>query len=258
MSESLAAAQVSAAARGMDLATAVGKAGGLGLISLVAEASTTAGIQVVKWLARERLNEEAFLQTMRAYQDFAHPNTNGQVILAQLQIGASKLFGLQLVMPGALGSTILRDKELRWVATTEAVMLKYHLPAAVEKTFIDIFLMRAYPNESRQSRLFFAKEQIHAVVQKMTDSIHLHTVNAGLEISPLPEEFEKFVGHRMVAQDFARAVHSIQERSGTDIVVQVKYFAADLLCWIYNHWDGVLAITFWDLESVDDMARPST
>ncbi|EPE36567.1 hypothetical protein GLAREA_08730 [Glarea lozoyensis ATCC 20868] len=243
MSESLAAAQVSAAARGMDLATAVGKAGGLGLISLVAEASTTAGIQVVKWLARERLNEEAFLQTMRAYQDFAHPNTNGQVILAQLQIGASKLFGLQLVMPGALGSTILRDKELRWVATTEAVMLKYHLPAAVEKTFIDIFLMRAYPNESRQSRLFFAKEQIHAVVQKMTDSIHLHTVNAGLEISPLPEEFEKFVGHRMVAQDFARAVHSIQERSGTDIVVQVKYFAADLLCWIYNHWDGVLAVS---------------
>jgi hypothetical protein len=81
----LQAAQMAAAARAMDLTTAIGKSGGLDLISLVAEAGTTAGIQVVKWLARERLNEEAFLQAMRAYQNFAHPNSNGQVILAQLQ-----------------------------------------------------------------------------------------------------------------------------------------------------------------------------
>jgi len=64
----------------MDLTTAIGKSGGLDLTSLVAEAGTTTGIQVVKWLARERLNEEAFIQTMRAYQNFANPNPNGQVI----------------------------------------------------------------------------------------------------------------------------------------------------------------------------------
>jgi hypothetical protein len=240
---SLQAGQMAAAARAMDLTTAIGKSGGLDLISLVAEAGTTAGIHVVKWLARERLDEEAFLQTMRAYQNFAHPNSNGQVILAQLQVNASKLFGLRLVMPGALGSIILRDKELRWVATTEAVILKYHLPKAVEKTFIDIFLMIAYPNEHRESRLFFATALIQGVVQKMTDSIHLHTVNAGLEISPLPEDFEKFIGHCMVAQDLAHAIHDIQERIGSDIVVQAKYFAIDLLCWIYNHWNGVLVVS---------------
>ena len=78
---SLQAAQMVAAARAMDLTTSIGKSGGLDLISLVAEAGTTAGIHVVKWLARERLDEEAFLQTMRAYQNFAHPNSNGQVIL---------------------------------------------------------------------------------------------------------------------------------------------------------------------------------
>jgi hypothetical protein len=240
---SLQAAQMAAAARAMDLTTAIGKSGGLDLISLVAEAGTTAGIQVVKWLARERLNEEAFLQTMRAYQNFAHPNPNGQAILAQLQVNASKLFGLRLVMPGALGSTILRDKELRWVATTEAVILKYHPSKAAEKTFIDIFLMNAYPNEHRASRLFFATAQIQAVVQKMTDSIHLHTVNAGLEISPLPEVFEKYVGHCMEHPDLARTIHDIQEKIGSDVVVQVKYFAVDLLCWIYNHWNGVLVVS---------------
>ncbi|KAE9381076.1 hypothetical protein N431DRAFT_538857 [Stipitochalara longipes BDJ] len=254
------AAQMTAAARVMDLTTTIGKSGGLDLVSLVAEAGATAGIQVVKWLARERLNEEAFLQTMRAYQNFAHPNPNGQVILAQLQINkvnASKLFGLRLVMPGALGSAILRDNELRWIATTEAVMFKYHLPKDIEKTFIDIFLMNAYPNEHRESRLFFATAQIQAVVQKMTDSIHLHTVNAGQETSPLLEVFEKFVWHCMAHPDLARTIHDIQERIGSDVVIQVKYFAVDLLGWIYNHWNG-RRIMSWASESVDAMARRST
>src|SRR5436305_12214260 len=125
MAQELTAQRLGLAARGIDLTSTVLKSSNLDLVSLVAHGSTKAADEVVKWLSRERISEEAFVYSMSMGQNLAQPKTNGLKVLDRLERTSSRLYGLRLIMPGALGRTVMYDEQLRWIGTTEAVILKY-------------------------------------------------------------------------------------------------------------------------------------
>ena len=114
---------------------------------------------------------------MEKAQDSADPNQNGVVVLKQLDVVASRLYGLQLIIPGALGRSILADNRLRWIATTEAVILKYHDMAYTIHVLCSLFLARTkIPYDG--SQLIYST-RLQPVVTKMVNSIGLHVNQHG-------------------------------------------------------------------------------
>lgn len=231
-SSTLAASVLDLSARSIDLVSVVAKSSG---------SLASAGTELIKWLAREGIPDEAFLFAMTKAQDFADPNPNGAVVLKQLNVVASRLYGLQLVMPGALGRIILADNRLRWIATTEAVILKYHDMAYTIQVLCSLFLARTrIPYDG--SQLIYST-RLQPVVTKMVTSIGLHAINMGNGVGPLPDSLEALPKHYLTPQTFAESVQTIQGISQSDILVQVECCAIDLLSWIYHHWIGTLSVS---------------
>src|SRR5688572_10924278 len=115
MSSARPSQQLDLVTRSLDLANTISKNPSLDLVSLVASATSRAATDTIKWLARERIPENAFLDCMRLGQDLATPNVNGLEILKSPIDTSSMLSGLDLIMPGALGRTIQYDPRLRLI-----------------------------------------------------------------------------------------------------------------------------------------------
>ena len=128
------------------------------LIRVIAKASPNYGslaVDILQWLARERISNEASTFSLTLGQSFAAPNDKGLVLIRDLNDKVSHLCddkishlcGIQLILPGALGRTIMVDELHCWIATTEAVMLKYHNLVYTESALGDLLV---YSKPSRE------------------------------------------------------------------------------------------------------------
>lgn len=241
MAQELTAQRIGLAAQSINLASTVLKSSNLDLVALVAHASTNAADEVVKWLSRERISEDAFVYAMSLAQNLAQPNTHGLRVLDGLEATSSRLYGLRLIMPGALGRTIVYDKQLRWIGTTEAVMLKYHPPVYAVEALCDLFA-RANMKEN-DSRIPAVKARIRPVVSKMVDSLHLHTVNMGQGTQPLPACLESLPKHYLADFSLSDAISTLAGMGNSSIMVQMDCCIVDIVDWIYHHWTGSLTIS---------------
>jgi hypothetical protein len=221
------------------------------LVAVVAKSSgdlATSAMELIRWLERERINNESFTFAMGLGQDFAQPNSKGAIALTQLEAVATRLYGLELVMPGALGRSILADVRLRWVATSEAVILKYHDLSYATSAFCDLFLARHIDQLASIRPVWMAR--IRPVVLKVVESIALHVFNLGGGIDPLPDCLQELPHHFLAPSTLAEAIHTIQnltdtvrKTDGLEILVKMEHCAIDLLSWTYHHWDGKLSIS---------------
>ena len=228
------------AARTLDLSSAIIKHD---LVSLAMDMTSSAAADLIKWLARERISEAAFIHAMRLGQDLAEPNIRGLQIIDGLNKTASRLCGLQLVMPGSLGRTIMFDDQLRWIGTTVAVLLKYHLPITVTSILASLFISTAYPDLD-DPRRDITDSRIRPVLFKVVDSVHLQVVNAGHESKPLPEAL-RAVRHYFASSKLAEIIKSIRDvgAAKTSVFVEMYGCVVDVIDWILHHWPGRVVIS---------------
>jgi hypothetical protein len=244
------------AARSVDLTTALIKSRAIDVVGLVAHASHQGATELIEWLARERLSKDAFITAMRLGQDFAAPNLKGEDILVRLNVTASKLYGLSLIIPGALGRKIFQDESLRWVGTTEAVLLRYHDASHVVDSLVDLFVGRMFPRSDPKHMVVAARTV--PVIRKLVESIHLHTTNMGEGVSPLPDVLKALSKHFLSNWVFADAVSAIQRLSDQDVLIVMKYPIIDLLDWIYHHWAGQLLVSVANTVILDEHLKHET
>jgi hypothetical protein len=240
MAQELTAQNLAVAARGIDLTSSVLKSSNLDLVSLVAHASTSAADEIVKWLSRERISDEAFVYSMSMGQNLAQPNTNGLEILDGLERTSSRLYGLRLIMPGALGRTIVYDEQLRWIGTTEVVILKYHPPTYAVEALCNLFASTNLKEDD--PRIPAVKARIRPVISKMVDSLHLHTVNIGQRTQPLPACIEALPKHYLADFSLSGAIRRLASMADGDVIVQMNCCIVELVDWIFHHWIGKLII----------------
>lgn len=130
-SQSTQALPLDLAARSIDLVSVLGNTGsGYGSIAK----------ELIQWLARERISEDALTFALTLVQSFANPNEVGATILRHLEEKVSRIGGLVLILPGALGRSIMFDKKLRWMATTEGVLLGNHNFEYISLVLIEILI----------------------------------------------------------------------------------------------------------------------
>jgi hypothetical protein len=228
------------AARSIDLASTVLKSSNLDLVSLVAQASTKAANEVLEWLAREKISKPAFVYTMTLGQNIAQPNLNGLQVLEELEQTSSKLYGMHLVMPGALGRKIIYDEQLRWVGTTEAVILKYHPPSYAVEALCDLFVLTSL--EENDARAPAMKARVRPVISKMVDSVHLHTTNMVQGTKPLPAFLEALPKHYLATFTLADAIRTLQSLDKSDLLMKMSCCVIELVDWTLHHWNGKLTM----------------
>lgn len=241
MSESGPVQRLDVAARGMDLATTILKSTKLDVVALAAEGSTKAAGDLIRWLARERISESAFVQTMSLGQNIAHCNRNGLAILEKLEHTAGRLCSLRLVMPGALGRTIVDDERLQWISTTQTVLMKYQSCEFIIETLCDLFASTTLT--AGDPRELVLKARIRPVIAKVVDSIHLHIVNMGHGAQKLPHAIDTLPKHYLASFVLAGAIKAIRDRADGNILVFMNGCIVDLLDWIIHHWTGMLCIS---------------
>jgi hypothetical protein len=238
------------ATRSVDLTTTLVKSPAVDVVGLIAHASHQGATELIEWLARERLSKDAFITTMKLGQNFAAPNLRGEDMLERLNITASRLYGLRLVIPGALGRKIFQDETLRWVGTTEAILLRYHDTDHVVKGLVQLFVGRMLPRSDPKHMVVAARTV--PVIRKLVESIHLHTTNMGEGVSPLPAVLEALSKHFLSEWIFADALATIQELSDLDVLILMEYPIIDLLDWIYHHWTGRLLVSVANSVILDE------
>jgi hypothetical protein len=197
------------------------------------------GTDLIQWLGYERINSEIFSSIMKLGEGIAlHPNSNGQEVLKQLGETTSARSALQLVIPCAFGRFIIRNTLLCWMPTTEAVILQYHDLAYATNVLCDILLAAAEPKFIPLLGLL-----VKRIMRKAVDSIALHLMtNSSADLPKLPEVLETLGKHLVTESAFSGSIYTIRMIKSGDIFVHMEYCAADVLCWIYYHWSGLLEV----------------
>ena len=231
--QNLAAKRLDLSARSIDLLSVIAKSTG---------SLTDVARDIISWRGREGLSEGQLTFALDSAKDFAQPNTNGEIVLANLETTASRLYGLQMVMPGAIGRAILADPSLSWLATTQAVLLKYHDLEYSSKALCDLALASLIGSDDHRRSAYLAR--MYPVMAKLVESIALHSTNSGYGVSDLPESLRELPRHFQDAGEFSRSIHAIQGAYQQQLLVQMDYCVTGLLDWILNHWQGCVTVSY--------------
>ena len=219
MSRNQASTDLDLLTRSIDLTTVTLRGARLDLISIVQDAATSAGTNLIKWLAREQITEQSFIFTMKHGSSIAHPNEAGLKVLQKLEQTSSRLNGLHLILPGALGRTILYDEHLKWIGTTEAVLLKYHPMEYVVDTLCKLFMVHNMDEEDLKADA--TESVIRPVLEKAVDSIHLHVTNMGFWTTPSPNSLDHLTKHFINPENLALMFQEFSDSSDCDLMLQI-------------------------------------
>ena len=226
--------------RSIDLTTVTLRGARLDLVSIVQDAATKAGTDLIKWLAREQITEQSFIFTMKHGSSIAHPNETGLKVLQKLEQTSSRLYGLHLILPGALGRTILYDEHLKWIGTTEAVLLKYHPMEYVVDTLCKLFIVHNMDEED--SKADATESVIRPVLEKAVDSIHLHVTNMGFWTEPSCNSLDHLTRHYIDPENLAFMIQEFSDSSDCDLMLRMDCYIVEIIDWILAHWSGRLEI----------------
>ncbi|KAK2839350.1 hypothetical protein FQN49_006227 [Arthroderma sp. PD_2] len=240
MSSSHASKELDLVTRSIDLTTAIVRGTKLDLVSIVQDASTNIASHVIKWLAREQISEHSFVRTMKLGLDIAQPNETGLEVLLGLEHTSSRLYAFHLILPGSLGRTILYDEQLKWICTTEAVLLKYHSTEYTVDALCRLFIIHNMDEDD--ARADATESIIRPVLAKTVDSIHLHITNIGLRTDTSFKYLDHLTKHYMDHFNMADMIQELVKVSGYDLLLQMNCYMVEIIDWITTHWSGLLVL----------------
>jgi len=226
-------------AKSMDVAARVVDL--VGVVMNPAGITAAIGKEVIRWLGRNSISDTSFTRVMTVGKGIAYPNLHGIQVLCGLDHTAGylrDLRGVNLVTAGAFGRAVLQDPELRWMATTEAVILRYHDLKYATQALCDLLIDAT----DEQKDLPLMTALVQPIIQEAVHSIALHTTNSAPNLAELPKELQRLGHHVMTANALFGAISATRKITSDDISIHMQYCATDLMNWIYHHWSGRLLV----------------
>ncbi|KAL8710896.1 MAG: hypothetical protein Q9225_007212 [Loekoesia sp. 1 TL-2023] len=190
-----------------------------------------ASLRIIKWLARERIDDANFTACCKLASSLAYPNDKGMKIHKRLQDADKKILGIQqapisLVVSGSLGRLLSYDPEYCYMVSSVAALTEYHAPIRVADVLCSMILDKGGHQEEVSYKYDVQRAPIKAVISKIVESIYINVVNSGHSMGGLPEELKQLHPHLLDATTFAGIVMGIQ-RSDKDIVIGILQAVAE-------------------------------
>lgn len=203
---------------------------------------------LLKWLARERVDEYSFTKCAEKARSLAYPNANGVAIRNQIEDADKRLHAVRgapigLIVSGSLGRLMARDADYCYIVSTVTVLAPYY----GHQRLTDVLTSMMLDKGSRHVDGVFYKyevqrEPIRAVVVKIIESVFLNVVNSGHKLGGLPPELQDYHPHIVDHLTFAGIIMGVQE-SDADVLMKSQHFLADIVAWLLHHFEGHIEVS---------------
>ncbi|KAK8088157.1 hypothetical protein PG997_003118 [Apiospora hydei] len=183
--------------------------------------------EIVKWLARECVQESLFTQCAELARSLAYSNEDALAIRSSIAEADEKLRTLEaplhLIKSGSLGRLIAQDPEFSYMVTTVTSLSYFYKIDRITDTYQ---VQRA---------------PIRAVTLKIVESISRNVVNAGHHLQGIPHELGHLHVHLVDPSTFAALVRGTRETTN-DIILRCDRFIGDIIMWLLNHFHGCFEV----------------
>ncbi|KAI9706333.1 MAG: hypothetical protein M1820_004909 [Bogoriella megaspora] len=203
---------------------------------------------VIKWLAREKIDEVSFTKYLEMARGLAYPNQDGLAIRDSIDKGDQRLkrvkgAPLDIVASGSLGRIMARDIELCYIISTIVTLAEFHQRAEVSTALCCMMF-----DKGDRDDLDFAPypqsihmDPVRPIVDTIVNSVFLNVINPGHRLGGLPEELRHLHAHKIPDCAFAGVTMAIR-RTQEGIVLVCDKFLGDVAAWLLYHFHGVLEI----------------
>ncbi|KAK0747072.1 hypothetical protein B0T18DRAFT_164799 [Schizothecium vesticola] len=207
-----------------------------------------AGMEVVEWLAREKLDKSSYDYAINLSRGAAYPNERGLEIQQHIKRSEARIIkagGFHLVRSGSIGRWLAFSDDHCYLVTTVAAVSRFHDLAYATAALSCMILGRhsAAPVKGYNIQI----RRLRGVLAKVCESIALHVVNPGHDVGELPKELRHLCAHGCNAATFADAITKILQAEG-DILLYCDRFQAGLFAWLYIHFEGPIDISVGGLR----------
>jgi len=205
---------------------------------------------VMKWLAREGINEEDFTYCLNETRALLYPNSKGLEIQSSLRKSDDKLrrnpyvAGLSLLGAGNIGRWMAQSPEYCYLATTVATLLLHHDMRYAASALCGMVLLedKQVGDCTKVESYAIRKARLLPVIWKTVESIMLNVVNCGHDLGGLPPQLHDICGHTCDARAFATVTMAMSKTS-SDLIIRCKKFLVDVFVWVLAHIEGNLELS---------------
>ncbi|KAI1441953.1 hypothetical protein F5Y02DRAFT_271857 [Annulohypoxylon stygium] len=232
--------------RSIDLLTALGNTANS------PDSIVRTGLEIGRWLGRERLNERELQFCLQQAQGLVLPNEKClpfcQAVLSNSPPKHITLFIVQ--SSGSLGRLMVNDPHLRWLTSTVAGLFQFHSEQFISDTICTFIFQARRPEDKeplskRQLDFNADRVKMQPVLDKIISSIWFYIVNSGTiksginDLLPLPEVLDKVCvkGHHLQSHELGTVLAQLQKCEG-ELLVESEHLIKNLTSWLIYHFIG--------------------
>ncbi|KAI1095516.1 hypothetical protein F5B19DRAFT_306967 [Rostrohypoxylon terebratum] len=236
--------------RSIDLLTALGNTANS------PDSIVRTGLEIGRWLGRERLNERELQFCLQQAQSLVFPNEKClpfcQAVLTNSPPKHITLFIVQSL--GSLGRLMVNDPHLRWLTSTVAGLFQYHSEQFISDTICTFIFQARRPDEKeplskRQLDFNADRVKMQPVLDKIISSIWFYIVNSGTiksgidDLLPLPEMLNKVCvkGHHLQSHELGTVLAQLQRCEG-ELLIESEHLIKNLTSWLIYHFIGHIRV----------------
>ncbi|KAG8677780.1 hypothetical protein FPOAC2_03921 [Fusarium poae] len=222
---------------------------------------THAAKDLIKWLARERIDEASFKRCAELARELAYPNQHGLIIRESIENANERLRGLNapvsLVTSGSLGRMMVQDQDYCYLVSTVASLASYYGNQHITEIICSLIIDRtdAPPGIRQYKHYQIWRAPITAVMAKIVDSIFLNVINAGHQPPHIPPQLSHLHTHALGHWELPSLIRGVQKADG-DVLIICGVFFADVFAWLYSHFHGHLAVSIHGTVSFTEELGP--
>jgi hypothetical protein len=206
--------------------------------------------EVMKWLARERIEEADFTHCLNKTRALLYPNNKGLEIQNSLRVSDEKLrrnpfvAGLSLLGAGNIGRWMAQNPEYCYLATTVATLLTHHDMSYAASAICDMILVdeKQVADGTVVQGYALRKSQLLPVMAKIVESITLNVVNCGHDLGSLPLQLSDICGHTCDAHAFGTVTMTLATGSN-NLIIRCKRFLVDVFMWTLVHVECIIELS---------------
>jgi hypothetical protein len=219
------------------------------------------GMEIGRWLGREKLNERELRFCLEKARGLVIPNSHGQQFYDAVLSGTQeRSVGPLFVQPsGALGRLMANDPFLCWMTSTIACLFEFHSENFISDVLCSFIMQANIPKDDGKPMTEYqlawhpVRLQLKPVLDKIVSSIWFNIVNSGVVKSgqsgsdvslPLPLELKEVCprGHNIESHTLGLVLNQLRTPR-PQVIVDSDHVITNLALWLIYHFNGRLRVT---------------
>ncbi|EXA32058.1 hypothetical protein FOVG_16725 [Fusarium oxysporum f. sp. pisi HDV247] len=201
--------------------------------SVIAQAAKN----LIKWLARKRIDEASLRNTNERLRDLNAP--------------------ISLITSGSPGRMMVQDQDYCYLVSTVASLASYYGNEPITDIICPLIIDRtdALPGIREYKHYQIYRAPIAAVMANIVDNIFLNFINAGHQPPHIPPQLSDLHPHALGHGELPTLNRGVQQADG-DVLIVCGVFFADVFAWLFSHFHGHLRVSIRGIVSFTERLCP--